>query len=432
MDVNANLLFPIIRHHSSKSHLLKKYRDLIGEYEFQKITGYPLAPTSTGLLLSYLKETDTSAYSRIDRILPVSNFIAYQLTGEKTSDRSIAASFGLWNHQEKTWWDEFLSDLDLEPNTLGKVVDGGTFIGTLNPRVSEKTGLRDDLPVYSGGHDYLCAALATNSFRPGQLFNIEGTFEIVATFHNSPVIKSIQDTTRSIIDIHVVPKVYSLMVERIGAGQIDWLKNLLYPSIGKTGKKSEDWDSIFTEIEKIADSPLRTEVFIPFIYGMLFPKFNDEIRGGFLGINQTSTRASIMRSAILSSCFESRRMVDYQREVNSGELCQLITVGGVTRSPLWMQQKANVIGLNIVVPKIDEPSALGAAICAGVGLGVYKDFNSISDVVDFNRSTTYEPDKAKTSSYAEYYQTVYLPVLRQAGMADAFIGTKQKGESDND
>jgi xylulokinase len=422
MDKEGNTLYPIIRQHASKSDLLRNYQDKIGEHEFQNITGYPLAPTSTGFLFAHIKETDPDLYSGIESILPVSNYIAYKLTGEKTSDRSIAASFGLWDHQNDSWCTEFLSDLGLIENKFGTIVDGGAYIGKISPKISDLTGLRVDLPVYSGGHDYLCAALAAGCSGPGQLFNIEGTFEIVATFHNSPIIKSSTDSTRSIMDIHVLPQVYSLMVERIGAAQVEWLKNLLYPSVENQEQQNQDWDPIFAEIKEILSNQSGTEFFIPYIFGMLFPEYNDGIRGGILGINKNSTKSSIIKSAILSSSFESRRMVDYQRDHSSVEIKQIITVGGATRSKYWMQHKANAIGMKIVVPKMEEPSAIGAILLAGIGSGVYEDLDQISKMIHSKGVSIFEPDISQSDLYADYYQHVYLPVLEQVEVIEKIIG----------
>lgn len=424
----GNILYPIVRHHGGVSQLLQEYLIQFGEHKFQKKTGYPLAETTTGFLLAQLKESTVEIYSQIETILPVSNYIAFKFTGEKTTDRSIAASFGLWDHDKNTWWSEFLSDLGLGPNNFGTVVDGGEYIGKITPKISEVTGLPIDLPMYSGGHDYLCAALAAGCSKPGQIFNIEGTFEIVATFHKSPLIRFPTDQTRAIMDLHVVPQAYSFIVERIGAGQIEWLMNLLYPLRENTKR---DWDTVFNEINDIPDSIMQEEFFVPYIYGMLFPKFKDGFHGGILGINNTSTRSSIMRSAILSHCLESRRMIDFQKDWNSGEINQIVTVGGITRSKLWMQQKANIIGLKIIVPKIEEPSALGAALSAGIGSEIYKDLYSVNKIINTKEVEIYKPNRSKSDYYADYFQRVYLPVLKQVGVIEE-IKESAKKENCND
>ena len=75
-------------------------------------------------------------------------------------------------------------------------------------------------------------------------------------------------------------------------------------------------------------------------------------------------------------------MIDFQKGWNAGDVNQVVTVGGITRSSFWMQQKANLIGLKIIVPNIEEPSALGAALLAGIGSGIYKDFETISELLN--------------------------------------------------
>lgn len=418
LDNHNNPLLPVVRHHSGSSLILRKYWEKKGELDFRNISGYPLAETSTAFLLADIKESAPDIYSKIDCILPVASYIGLRMTGERISDRSIAASFGLWDHRNNSWWIDLLNDLDLEPGCFGKVVDGGLFIGKILPEIAEITGLPVNLPVYSGGHDYLCAALASGCFQPGEIFNIEGTFEIAATFHSGPVHISQNDSMRSIIDIHVVPDVYSLMVERVGAGQVEWLKDLLFPS---KKKHSNDWEKVFSAVEKISDDQTRNEIFIPYIYGMLFPSYNDRIRGGFMGWDKSTTRESIMRSAIFSHCFESRRMIGYQKAISSEKINQIVTVGGITRSTYWMQQKANIIGLNIKVPNIMETSALGAALLAGLGAGIYQNLDQLKQITQSKGFSTYEPDPSRVDYYSEYFQNIYLPVLKQAGVIDEYM-----------
>jgi sugar (pentulose or hexulose) kinase len=415
LDKLGNPLFPIISHKSGVSHLLQKYKYLYDDVSFQRVTGYPLESTSTAFILSLLKEQNPSEYARIDSILPVSNYISYKLTGEKFSDHSIAASYALWDHNQNCFWDMMLTDLELNSKVFGTIVNGGGYIGKTTPGITSLIDFPQAISVFSGGHDYLCAALAVGCIKPGSIFNIEGTFEITATFHPFPLHKSKLDHTRSIIDVHVVPHAYSLMTERIGSGQIEWLRNLLYSSDrDQKSQITSDWDSIVTEMQQLEDKGLREEVFIPYLFGELFPIYNRDVNGGILGLGRSSTRASIMRAAIFSHCYESKQMIDYHKKYIEGNIGHMISVGGITRNKYWMQKKADIIGMPIVAPEIREASALGAAMLAGLGAGIYDDYQQLGEIVHGNGFVTYEPDISKSERYFEYYQQKYLPALKFA------------------
>ncbi|EKD87646.1 MAG: Xylulose kinase [uncultured bacterium] len=425
IDKAGNNLFPIFRSQQNVPKLLNQYEKKYSGNEFQNITGYPLSSTSAGFILAQLKESYPEEFSKIGTIFPLSNYIAYQMTGEKVSDRSIAASFGLWDHRINSWFTELLRDLSLEPENFGTLISGGQVIGNINKNVSDITGLPVGLPVFSGGHDYLCAAMATGCYQPGQIFNIEGTFEIIATFHQTPVVKTLMDSTRSLLDLHIMPQVYSLMVERVGASQIEWMKNLLLPS-GEDHKN--DWDNIFSKLDTIYENTTEMEIFIPHVFGKLFPEYEEDRRGAIIGIGGSSTGSSIMKSAIFSHCFESKRMVDYQQQFSPTPINQIITVGGITRSKYWMQTKANILGIKLLVPKAKELSALGAAFLAGKGLEVFTSFQQIGEVALSQGVSKYIPDSAKVELYSEYLQNTYLPVLKRIEEIDNIMSRNSKRE----
>ncbi len=267
--------------------------------------------------------------------------------------------------------------------------------------------------------------MATGCYQPGQIFNIEGTFEIIATFHQTPVVKTLMDSTRSLLDLHIMPQVYSLMVERVGASQIEWMKNLLLPS-GEDHKN--DWDNIFSKLDTIYENTTEMEIFIPHVFGKLFPEYEEDRRGAIIGIGGSSTGSSIMKSAIFSHCFESKRMVDYQQQFSPTPINQIITVGGITRSKYWMQTKANILGIKLLVPKAKELSALGAAFLAGKGLEVFTSFQQIGEVALSQGVSKYIPDSAKVELYSEYLQNTYLPVLKRIEEIDNIMSRNSKRE----
>lgn len=407
LDQQGSALYPIFRHFTRPSNLLDRYTNKLGVNGFRNLTGYPLAPTSTAFTLAYLKETSPRRFSKARYLLPVTSFIAYKLTHEVTTDLSIGASFGFWDHPNSSWWKEYLDDMDLSADSLGKVVNGGMFIGKVLNEISDQIKVLDDVPVFSGGHDYLCAGLAAGCFNQDQVFNIDGTFEIMASFSNMPLIRSSNDNTRSITDIHVMPNVFSLMVERVGAGQIEWVINLLYG--GNWG--IIPWDEVFSGSEASANTINENEFFIPYVYGRLFPEFKDGVLGGFLGLGQNTTREKLLKAAIIASCYESKKMFDYQRKIGKRDFPRIVTVGGTTRNQSWIQTKANILGKEIFVPGIDQPSGLGAAMLAAVGSGLCGSFDEAIEISANLGGISYLPDMVQHHRYMKHFEQTYQPLL---------------------
>ncbi len=412
LDSHGEPLFPVISYKSGESALLIKYQQAFNPAEFQKITGYPLAPTTSWFIWSLLKGQYPDTFAKISLILPVSNFITYRLTGGKAADRSIVGSFGIWDHTQDRLWNSILEDLELDPTVFGSIVNGGEPIGVTSPEITGLIGFREPLPIFSGGHDYLCAALAVGCTRPGQIFNIEGTFEITATFHTAPVQRAEDDRTRCLMDIHVLPHTYSLMTERIGSGQIEWLKNLLYPAEANAPQTGTGvWETMLAEIQTLDSVDQQEEIFIPYLFGQLFPQFNPQARGAVLGLNTKSSRAAIMRAAMLSHCYESKRMLAYHQTFLNLESLQMISVGGITRNQYWMQMKSDILGVPILAPELKEASALGAAMLAGLGCGRFDHYQQIGEVVQSRGTTIYRPDTARTDQYLAYFERNYLPAV---------------------
>ena len=82
---------------------------------------------------------------------------------------------------------------------------------------------------------------------------------------------------------------------------------------------------------------------------------------------------------------------------------------GATKNSFWMQNKADVCGKLIEVPDLYEATPLGAAMLAGIGVGIYKD--EADAIMQVKRpSTSYEPDQEKYKQYSEYYNEIYKKI----------------------
>ena len=408
VDAGDRPLYPL-QFGDTAPALFETYQREMGPDRYQATTGYPLEPDNTAFQLARLRELDPHGYRQIAAVLSVSDYVNLRLTGLRAREPSTAASMALWNQADNTWWQEFLDALQLGPEVLGSPVPSGRLLGPLTAAAAMETGWPEGTPVYLGGHDYLCAALAAGCTTPATLLNISGTFDIVAAFQDTPDVRRTEQ--RTIVDHHVVPGMYSVMAEAVGGGQAEWLRRQLLGA--GSGGGTAGWERLLDELGALPPPFTATrEAFVPHLFGRWSPSREDASYGSYVGLSGDSTGASLLRATIVGTCFQSRQILDGLRQIVPQTTGPLRMVGG-GRHPAWMQIKADALGLTLAAPRIHEASALGAALLAGIGAGVYRGFEEASRVSAAFGADIYEPAAGARAAYDQAYRTVY-PFLLDA------------------
>ena len=151
-------------------------------------------------------------------------------------------------------------------------------------------------------------------------------------------------------------------------------------------------------------------VFLPYMAGERSPIWDPDAKGVFYGLDFSKTKAHFIRAAMEGVAFSLRHNLEVASQAGA-DVKVLRAMGGSANSLLWTQIKADVTGKPIVVPSSDTASALGAAILAGVGTGVYADFEeAVKLTVKEKRS--HEPNEEFKAVYDKNYQ-IYLELYEQ-------------------
>lgn len=405
LDDQNRVLFSIFEDLETPE-LLTHYQNEIGPERYFAITGYPLELHTIAFTLAAFQELDPEKYAAIATVVSVAGFINLKLTGKRHHEYSTSGATALWDQRHSDWWEALLKDLALTPEQLGQPVWSGDRIGPLTPEAAECTGF-SDIDVYAGGHDYLCAALAAGCGAPETILNVNGTFEIVAAFHDVPQNRPEIARYRAMIDHHVMPNRYSLMMEAVGGGQIEWVKHWL---------PVQDWQQFLESLDACAcqrTSP--RELFIPHIYGRFFPDRRTDARGGYIGLSDKTDTGTLFLATLEGLCFQARQIFQCLQGLSGLSEKQppwkIFEVGGASGNPTWMQMKADILGQTLLVPHLQEASALGAALLAGVGAEIYPDHQSAGQIAGRLGHEIYEPDPGRHAMYTEIFHNAYLPAL---------------------
>jgi len=374
---------------------------------FKKITGYPMEFLNSGFLLAAMRPAEKA---RIKNVLSVSDFINFKLTGIIKRDFSTALSMATWDYLKNSWWNDFIKEIGLDPDAFGNPVESALPVGPLLDNVAKIIGIPKKTMVYTGGHDYLCAALASNIIPCKEVLNVAGTVEIMASLFKDSDLLLEDGSIRSKKDHHIIPWHYSYMIEAPGAGQVEWLRNNILAKPGAGPENIPKLEPYFEGLSGLPPAFSQTrELFIPQIYGRLLPKSNMQLTGAYLGLNFMSTGLSVFKATIEGLCFQAKLMYEKQKEVLKNQNVKFKSVGGGSRNTIWNQIKANILDTTIHIPNVKEASALGAALLAGIGAGIYKDFNEAGSIAEALGEEVIMPVPRVSAMYQEIFEDVYLP-----------------------
>lgn len=396
--------------------------DTLCDPDFYATTGYPSDYSNMGFLLSASARNHPGSLDEIRSVLSIADYIGFRLTGNKLRDFSTAGSMSMLELENPCWWPRFKAVSGLSDDVLGKLKPSGAFLGEIKPAVAAETGLPDGTQVFSGGHDYLCAAFAAGCVGGNRFINVIGTYEMLASFHKKPLIGALRQDKRILIDHHTYPGSYSFTSEAICGGQVEWLRSLLHP--GNLRLSDIEWDGLFKQLDALPLSFERNgghEIFIPRVFGDVFPNTDSLTAAGFLGLTPATTPTRLLRAMIEGVSFQAREMADYQVEATGIKDPEIMVVGGGSRSRFWLQTKADILGRALTVPAIKEATAAGAALLAGVGAGVYASYDEAAHLLDRLHKDVYLPNPDRHAIYEAVYHKAYQPLLQFSGSMDHIL-----------
>ena len=182
----------------------------------------------------------------------------------------------------------------------------------------------------------------------------------------------------------------------VAAAAFRWVRDALFPAGGF------DPENVYARMDAAAASAPAGAggvLFLPHLAGQIFPEANAGARGGFVGASLGTGRGELMRAALEGVCFGMRQLI----EAAGGGFATLRLLGGAARSALWCQMQSDVYRCPVETADEPEASALGAAMIAACGAGLYP---SLPDAVrGMHRvARRYEPDATRARAYDEYYR----------------------------
>lgn len=378
LDENGDVLRPsIIWCDQRTQKQCDEITEKIGRERLIEITANPALTGFTASKILWVRENEPEIYARCRHILLPKDYIRYILTGDFATEVSDASGMQLMDIPKRCWSDEVLEKLDIDKSLLPKMYESPEVTGTINAETAEKTGLSVNTKVVGGAGDNAAAAVGTGVVSGGKAFTTIGTSGVVFA-HTDKV--SIDPKGRVHTFCCAVPNCWHIMGVTQAAGlSLKWFRdNFCGDFIERAEKEGVDpYYLMDKEAEKIPVGSNRL-IYLPYLMGERTPHLDADCRGVFFGLSAIHTKADMIRAVMEGVAYSLKNCNDILNEMGA-EINEMMACGGGGTSALWRQMLADLYGCDVKTLSSKEGPALGAAILAGVGAGLYENVQSACD-----------------------------------------------------
>jgi xylulokinase len=357
--------------------------------------------------IGWMSEHEPRFADGMKRWVFVGDWLAYRLSGALSSDYSITSQTLTLDQTTLALRRDLLrafglaEDLFLEPEQAGRT------IGEVTETASRATGLRAGVPIVLGGADWLVGVLGAGLIEPGDVGILTGTWELTFTCAHEPCLTPVACESGTICDPHLAPGRWALRIEALSGEVTEWGRRQLHGNGAGAGVLG-DWTEIIAACEAVAPGSGGL-VFVPHLFGSYGPRHDELARGAFVGLTGASTRAAMARAMFEGLSFQTRASVEALTRATGVQAGRIVVSGGGVKNTLWLRTRAEALGRGVEVVEDPDVTPRGAAMLAGLGIGLFNDFG---DAVDRFAPPTraIEPDAGNARLYGELYDDVYVPL----------------------
>ncbi len=358
----------------------------------------------------WLKNNRPEVYEKVTSVSMIGDWILAKLSGVIATDPSNGGTTGIYSLNKRDWEPDMAEKVGLKADIFPPSLEPGTVMGTVSHDASKETGLATSTKVVMGGGDVQLGAAGLGVVKEGQVAILGGSFWQQVVNIKSDILPPKDMGIR--LNPHVIEGLSQAEGITFFSGLVmRWFRDA-FCEIEKEEALERGLDAYTVLEEKAKEVPVGS-------YGIL-PIFSDSMKYGkwyhaapsFLNLSidpKVCNRASMFRSLQENACIVSAINLEKIKAFSHIEIDEIVFAGGASKGSLWCQILADVTGCKIKVPKVREATALGAAIAAGVGVGIYDHIvTAAEDLVVWDKE--YLPNSENFSKYLlikEQWQEVY-------------------------
>lgn len=382
--------------------------------EILRITYNKVNPTWTLPQLLWLRENEAETMDRVERLFFTKDYLRYRLTGTWETDHIDAQGSMLFDGGTRQWSAELIEELGLPLSVFPPIVSPTALAGKITVEAARESGLLEGTPVVVGTSDTAAENYSAGAIYPGQGIVKLATAGNVCIMSDQP---------------HPIPKAFNYPHGVDGMWYIMAATNSCASANRWTRDTLGQWEVEAAALrgkspfqlmdEEAAKVPVGADglFFHPYLLGERSPYFDPYLRASFVGATMSHQKAHFYRAVLEGIAYS---LLDSMQVLSELELPfkDLRIIGGGAKSPLWRRIVADVMGMPVMVPKAGD-SSFGAALMAGVGIGLFPDVRTASErCVHLEESIT--PDMENHEKYIRYF-AIYQKIHDQLAPVEKWI-----------
>lgn len=337
--------------------------------------------------LMWIKNNRPDQWSRVRKILFAKDYVRQRLTGDFVTDNIEAEGSMLFDYNKQCWSETLCGLLELTPNMLPKIVRPSDIVGGVTKEAALETGLVEGTPVLCGSTDTVMEVFAAGGVGEGDM-----TLKL-ATAGRICVVTDKAYPDRDLINYsHLIDGLwYPGTATKSCAASYRWYRDTFGGGYGELDAGAE-------AIAPGADGL----IFSPYLNGELTPYADPKLCASFVGVRAGHTKAHFTRAVLEGVAMSMKDCLNALERIGIPRGERATVIGGGSKSPLWRQITADVLGLTLV-EKQHSDSSLGSAMLAGIVSGFWKDHKMAAGTCNRAVSVT-EPNAENHARYEKLFR----------------------------
>lgn len=373
--------------------------DLFGGKEaFAEATGVQLMGKDVLAKVRWLYKNKQDLFKKMDCFLDVAGYLVYQATGEKTYNITSASAV-CYDPETNTMMAPALEAAGLDPDRFPRIVRCDEYVGNLTGKAADEMGLTTDAKVYGGTIDIAVSTLGSGMCMNGETHFYLGTSSWVSAISDQPALLSQGGFCGQSAEPGKFLWIYT---SETACANLDWFIEQFFREEKNKLTKTELYRFVDSEAERIP-SGADALIFNPWTEGERSPVSDVYVRGGFLNLSLSHTRAHMVRAIYEGIAYNLRWALEALEHDMGITVPAVRILGGGTKSNVWMQIFADVFNRPVeIVRDTQNAGAIGAAFLAAKGLGMFSSFEDVKQWAKIE--TEYQPNPKNAAHYNNLYQ----------------------------
>lgn len=407
-DVNGGFTMPIIVWQDLRSSdmipkIAKKLEAAgMSADELYDRCGMPLGGVNPQSNLQWVLENMPEAYEKATTIHTMMGLVTKAYGADDYYDDYNDTPWIQLNGSDFHYDPEICAALGIDINKMAPLRKPGEIIGYVTEEVAAPTGLAVGTPIVMGTGDQQSGCLGVGCVKEGVGYACGGTAGIAA----GKSFKMLRDPARKCYVLGTPDGAWVMEgVANASGSAFKWFKEQ-FCDVEQMGAKSLGMSvyDFMTSMATKSTAGANGMFFLPYLAGAVTPNQNANARGEYIGMTVGHTREDFIRATMEGVCYDIRDMIDSMVAGGAPDFSTVRLTGGIFMSETWCQMQADIFNRTCEVVDVGEATALGCAMNAAVGVGIYDNFEEASEaMVKIKRR--YEPNPKLVKRYEAAYQT---------------------------